>query len=142
MFYEESLHYLLWLCTSAIFGKNFIPEMWTKIFLANQIAWFSSQLSLSKNWELLKIFFLCEWSYMDLATLATLAMGLKNWLYPKSELMEWTTFFTCWYKVRKAKSQFNNFWIDMVKNGCNLWGHWTLRSAVSQDELSWFFRCG
>ena len=25
-------------------------------------------------------------------------------------------FFACWYKFRKAKSYFNNYWVGMVKN--------------------------
>ena len=45
------------------------------------------------------------------------------------------------WEIRKAKSYFNNFWMDVVKNGCDHLGHGTLNSVVSQeliDELSWF----
>ena len=48
----------------------------------------------------------------------------------------------CWYKFSKAKSYFNNNWMAMVKNGCDiLLGHETLKSAASQewiDVKSWF----
>ena len=42
-------------------------------------------------------------------------------------------YFACWYRFRKAKSH--------LLNGQGLLGHWTLKSALSQewiDELSWF----
>ena len=51
--------------------------------------------------------------------------------------MSW--FFASWYKLRKAKGYFNDYWVDMVKN------HGTLQSSLSHkwfDELSrlteWF----
>ena len=44
--------------------------------------------------------------------------------------IEW--FFVWWYKFRKVKSYVNNFWVIMVKNGCGLLGHGTLKYAVSQ----------
>ena len=37
---NESLYYLLYSCTNAIFGKNLVPEIWAKILLANQITGF------------------------------------------------------------------------------------------------------
>ena len=40
-------------------------------------------------------------------------------------------FFACWYKFRKAKSWFNDFWMGMVKNGHGPLVHETLKSAVS-----------
>ena len=48
----------------------------------------------------------------------------------------------CWYKLRKAKSYFNNFWVVVVKNGPGFLGLGTLKSTVSQewiDEISCFF---
>ena len=57
-------------------------------------------------------------------------------LYLKDE-MSW--FFACWYNVRKAKSHFNNYSIDLVKNGWNIIDHATLKSGVTYkwfDELS------
>ena len=53
-------------------------------------------------------------------------------------------FLVCWYKIRKAKSFFNNFWVVMVKNGRSILGLWTLKSAVFQewvDEMGWFLAC-
>ena len=48
---------------------------------------------------------------------------------------EWTDgrnwFFTCWYKLRKAKSWFNDVCVGVVKNGQSLLGHETQKSAVS-----------
>ena len=43
MTYNENLYYLLCYCTSPIFGKIFVPEIWAKIFLANQTAGFFHQ---------------------------------------------------------------------------------------------------
>ena len=36
-------------------------------------------------------------------------------------------FFVCWYKFRKAKSYFNNYWVGMTKNGRGLIDHGTLQ---------------
>ena len=59
------------------------------------------------------------------------------------ELMDWINgFFADWYKLKEANSYFNNFCVGIVKNWCDLLGHWTLKPAVSQewiDELSLFF---
>ena len=47
-------------------------------------------------------------------------------------------FFACWYKFRKAKSYFNNYWVDIVKNARDLIEHRTLKPSVSHkwfDEL-------
>ena len=76
--------------------------------------------------------------------------GLLGLETPKSALsQEWidemSRFFSCWYKFRKAKSCFNNYWVSMVKNEYGLIDHGTLKSGVSHkwfDELSilieWF----
>ena len=44
---------------------------------------------------------------------------------------EWTDeisrFFSCWYKLSKAKSFFNNYWVGMVKNEWGLVDHGTLK---------------
>ena len=51
-------------------------------------------------------------------------------------------FLVCWYKFRKAKSFFNNFWEVVFKIRCGIFSLGTLNSAVSQewiDEMSWFF---
>ena len=40
-------------------------------------------------------------------------------------------FFACWYKFRKAKSCFNDFWVGLVKNSRGLLVHESLKSAVS-----------
>ena len=53
--------------------------------------------------------------------------------------MSWR--FACWYKFRKAKSYFDNYWVSVVKNGWDLKDHWTLKLVVSHklfDELSRF----
>ena len=42
-----------------------------------------------------------------------------------------TKFFKCWYKFRKAKSCFNDFWVGMVKNGHDLLVQETIKSALS-----------
>ena len=53
--------------------------------------------------------------------------------------MNW--FFTCWCKFRKAKSNFNDFWVNVVKIGHGHVVHETLKSAEWVYELSWLFSC-
>ena len=43
LFYNENLYYLLCSCANPIFEKNFVSEIWSKMFSANQIAGFFSQ---------------------------------------------------------------------------------------------------
>ena len=47
--------------------------------------------------------------------------------------MSW--FFTCWCKFRKTKSDFNDFWVDVVKIGCGHLVHETLISA--EEFMNW-----
>ena len=46
---NESIYYLLYLCTNLTFGKNLVQEIWTKMLLGNQIAGFLNQLYLSNK---------------------------------------------------------------------------------------------
>ena len=85
LFSNENLYCLLCSCTTPIFGKTFVPEIWTKMFSANQIAGFFNQPYL-QNESMKKPHFLhvdtyshkfkvdrkCSgwpWSYMDVASL-------------------------------------------------------------------------
>ena len=43
LLYNENLYYLLCSCTDPIFGKISGPEIWSKMFSANQIAGFFNQ---------------------------------------------------------------------------------------------------
>ena len=43
LIHNEELYYLLRSCTNSIFGKIFVPEIWAKMFSANQIAEFFNQ---------------------------------------------------------------------------------------------------
>ena len=49
MLYNENLYYLLCFCIDIIFGKIFVPELWAKMFSANQIAGFFTQQNLQKK---------------------------------------------------------------------------------------------
>ena len=53
--------------------------------------------------------------------------------------MDW--FLACWCKFKKAKSYFNDFWVDLVKNYFGHLVHKTLKSAEWVYGLSWFFAC-
>ena len=95
--YNENLYYLLCFCTNPIFGKIFVPEIWARMFSANQIAGFFNQPYLQKksvkqpdflhvgtNSHKLKVdqnILGWLWSEMIMASLIT---GLQNL---KSELM-------------------------------------------------------
>ena len=50
-------------------------------------------------------------------------------------------FFAWWCKFRKVKSNFNDFWVEVVKIGCGHLVHETLKSAEWVYELSWLFAC-
>ena len=43
LIYNENLFYLPCSCTNPIFRKIFVPEIWAKMFSANQIAGFLNQ---------------------------------------------------------------------------------------------------
>ena len=55
------------------------------------------------------------------------------------DAMNW--FLAYWCKSKKSKSYFNNFWVDLVKNGHGHLVHETLKSAEWVYALSWFFAC-
>ena len=67
------------------------------------------------------------------------AWPFSHWILNSAVSQEWVDelswFFACWYKFRKAKNYFNNFWVVVVKNGCGLLGHGTLKSADLKKEL-------
>ena len=49
LFYNKNLYYLLCSCTNPIFGKILVPEIWAKMFSANQVAGFFNQPYLQKK---------------------------------------------------------------------------------------------
>ena len=70
-------------------------------------------------------------------------LGLRTLKYAQSQ--EWISelgwFFACWYKFMKAKSYFNNYCVDVAKNGRGLKYHGILKPVISHkwfDELSEF----
>ena len=50
--------------------------------------------------------------------------------------MDWIDFFACWYKFRKAKSSFNDFWVDGIKNGHGHLVHETLLNLLN-EFMNW-----
>ena len=79
----------------------------------------------------------CAWSEMGVASLVT---------WPKIDCilrLSWwdELIFACWCIFRKAKSNFNDFWVGMVKIGRGHLVHETLKSAEWVYELSWSFTC-
>ena len=59
-------------------------------------------------------------------------LGLRTLKFAVSQewIDEMSWFFACWYKFRKAKSYFNNYWVGMVKNEQGLINYGTLKSVV------------
>ena len=45
-------------------------------------------------------------------------------------------YYVWWKKSKKTKSYVNNFWVSVVKDGCDLWGHGTLK-FYSVWRLNW-----
>ena len=75
-----------------------------------------------------------------------LCPGTFKAVVPQEWIDEMSWFFACGYKFRKAKTNFNNYWVYIVKVGQDLKNHGTLKSGVFHkwyDELSilikWFF---
>ena len=136
MFYNENLYYLLCFCTNSIFREILIPEIWAKMFSANQIAGFFNQPYLQNE----------SMKYPDFLDVDTNSHKLKvdqiifGWAWPVSPRdskmgciarMNWWNelIFACWCEFRKARSYFNDFWVCLVKNGCGHLVYETLKSA-------------
>ena len=49
LLYNENLYYLLCSCTDPLFGKIFVPGIWSKMFSANQIIGFFNQTYLQNK---------------------------------------------------------------------------------------------
>ena len=71
LFYNKSLHYVLYFCISFKFGKNLIPDICAKMLFANQIVGFKSATSLKQIDE--KSWFFAYWY-----RLMKIKNGLKN----------------------------------------------------------------
>ena len=56
-------------------------------------------------------------------------------MYVENDSMNWTDFFACSYKFRKAKSYFNNYLVVMVKNGEGLIDHRTAKQVYLTNDL-------
>ena len=157
MTYNENLYYLQCYCTSPIFGKIFVPEIWAKIFLVNQTAGFFHQPylqnksmkypdflhvdTISHKLKVYQKFSGWTWLKMDVASLV---IELWNWLYLKNEWMEWTDILHAGANSGKLKCYFSDFWVAMVRIGRDHLFYETLKSAVSKEwiyEFSWFFAC-
>ena len=53
-------------------------------------------------------------------------------------------FLVCWYKFKKAKSYFNNFFVVVAKNESGFLGLGILKYVVSEEsfnEMDGFFAC-
>ena len=70
-----------------------------------------------------------EWGHSDLRTLkltlSQRAINGINWLL------------VCCHKFRKAKSSFDNFWVLVFKNVCDLLDLGTLKTALSHELMKW-----
>ena len=64
-----------------------------------------------------------------------LSKGTLKSTWSQEWIDELSWFFACWYKFRKAKSNFDNLWVGMVENGRGLLVHGIVKSGVSQE---WF----
>ena len=60
-----------------------------------------------------------------------LSLGFLKSALSQEWIDEISWFFACWYKIRKAKSYFDNYWLCMVKNWWGLIDHGTLKLGVS-----------
>ena len=64
-----------------------------------------------------------------------LVLPVWSWDSKMTISQKWTNginwFFVCWYKLEKAESWFNDFWVGMVKNNHDLLVHEILKSDAS-----------
>ena len=60
-----------------------------------------------------------------------LGLGTLKYAVSQEWIDEMSWFFAWWYKFRKARSYFNKYWVDMVKNEQGLIDHETLKLGVS-----------
>ena len=121
MFCNENLYYLLCSCTNPIFGKILVPEIWAKMFSANQVAGFFVQPYLqNKSMKWLVFLHVDTNSHKLKVDQEIFGWAWPEWVwsvwsrdskigYLKNELMERTDFFARWCKFRKAKSYFKWF---------------------------------
>ena len=144
--YNESLYYSPYTCANPTLG-NLFPEIWTKMPLVNQIAGFLNQLYLQNKMIKKPVFCACLYRILETKSwLKNIEVGLikngRDHFGPRAlkfavsqeeingiNIMEEISL-VCWYKFRQ-KRYFNNFWVVLVKNRCELLGLGFLKSVVS-----------
>ena len=131
IFYNENIYYLPCSCTNPISGK---------FFCSRNVAW--NVVSQSG----FRIFLLTI--SLEEIRKAAWSWSRKFWVgmvknYFISRTNRWNELIFCML-VQIQESCFNDFWVGVVKNGCGLLVHETLKSDVSYKwvhELSWFIAC-
>ena len=113
--------------TNSIFEKVFVPEIWAKLFAANQITGFLNQPISRTSHRKSLIFVYVDTNSHKLKVDQKFLVGMiKNGCSQSSHetlkltvSQEWIDganwFFGCWCTFRKAKSYFNDFGLGMVK---------------------------
>ena len=113
-----------------MFRKILVPEIWAKMFSANQIAGFFHQpylqnssmkkpdfLHVDTNSNKLKV----DQNIFWVAIVRNVFGQSGHWTLKLALSQEWIDginwFFACRYKFRKARSYFKDFWVGLVKNG-------------------------
>ena len=64
-----------------------------------------------------------------------LGLGTPKSVVSQEWIDEMSWFFTCWYKFRKAKSYFNNSWMDMLKKWARPYRSWISEIKVISNDL-------
>ena len=154
MFCNENLYYLLCSCTNPIFGKILVPEIWAKMFSANQVAGFFIQPYLQNKSMKWLVFLHVDTNSHKLKV----DQEIFGWAWPEWVWSVWSrdSKIGCisrmnWWKELiflqggansgKQKVISNDFWVGLVKNGHGHSVHETLKSAEYVYRLSWFFTC-
>ena len=105
---------------------NLVFELQNKWYLKNELmelTWFGHIDTDSQKLKSDQKFIGWTWSKMGVATLVSGHRALKLTLSQKwTDEINW--FFACWYKFRKAKSWFNDFWMGLLKKGQGPLGSW------------------
>ena len=93
-----------------------------------------------RHWVTLRFGATCFWVAVVENECGLLDHGtLKSALSQGSELIEWTDFFTCWYKFRKANDNLVIIVWAWLKMGIKFTSYGTLKSGASHtyDLINW-----
>ena len=132
-------------CINPIFEKIFVPEIWAKMFAANQITGFFNQPYLQNESIKQPVFLHVDTNSHELKVDQNFLGGHGHkWAWPVwswdseisciSRITRWNELIFCMLvQIQESLSYFNDFLVGMVRDGRGHLVHETLKSAVSKE---------